>query len=503
MLLEMRNITKIYGETIANDNVNISLKKGEILAIVGENGAGKSTIMKVLYGLEKADGGEIFLNGKKTNFKDPQDAIQAGIGMVQQHFMLFSPFTVAENIVYGNEPKSGMFFDRNEANKIVNDLSKKYGLMIDPKEKVSDCPVGLQQRIEILKVLYQDADIIIFDEPSAVLTPQEVTELLRTIKNLSKLGKSIIIITHKLQEVMEIADRVTVMRRGKHVKDLIKSETSIEELSYLMVGRNMSEREITPIELGDAILEVEDLNLELDGKSVLKNINMKIYGGEIVGIAGVSGNGQSELIRVLTGLLKADSGKVTINGKDVLNSNVRDIREFGLACIPEDRYLWGCASQADLIETAIMHHHKHKKFSNRGILNTDECKNFTEELIENYDVRTSGVSQKAGELSGGNIQKLVVAREIEQKSPFLIAAEPTRGIDIGAMEDIHEKLLDKRNEGDAVLLVSSELTEIMGLSDRIYVLYEGRITGEFKREDANSETLGLYMTGGRSDEKKI
>lgn len=499
MLLEMRNITKIYGSVVANDNVSLSLNKGEILAVVGENGAGKSTIMKILYGLEEPTSGEIYLNGKLVSFKNPQDAIKNGIGMVQQHFMLFSPFTVAENIVYGNEPRSKAgFFNRKKASEVVKSLSKQYGLEIDPDQKIEDCPVGLQQRVEILKVLYQDADIIIFDEPSAVLTPQEVDELLITIKSLSKLGKSIILITHKLQEVMDIADRIMVMRRGKYIQDMQKEETNIEEISYLMVGRNLIDKEVSKKETGEDILNIDNLILKgHDSKNIIDGLSMRVKSGEIVGIAGVSGNGQSELIRVITGLLPATSGRITLNNKDIFNKSVYEIREMGCACIPEDRYLWGCASQSNLMETSIMAHHNRSRFSNNGLLNNKEIKNFTIDILNRYDVRFGSIMQKAGELSGGNIQKVIVAREVEHDSPLLIAAEPTRGVDIGAMEFIHEKLLEKREKGDGVLLISSELTEILSLSDRIYVIYDGKITGEFTRERASAEQLGLLMMGGK------
>lgn len=499
VLLEMKNITKRYGPVLANDNVSFTLNKGEILAVVGENGAGKSTIMKILYGLETPTSGEIYINGKFQNFKNPQDAIKSGIGMVQQHFMLFNPFTVAENIVYGNEPKSsGIFFDRKKAVEIVRELSKSYGLDIDPNKKVADCSVGLQQRVEILKVLYQDADIIIFDEPSAVLTPQEVKDLLETIRNLAALGKSIILITHKLQEVIEIADRILVMRGGKYIKDMRKEDTTIEEISYLMVGRDLIDQKIPEKSTGEDVLIIEDLILSgFEGKNILDGFNIHVKTGEIVGIAGVSGNGQSELIKVITGLTSATSGKVILNGKDIAGESVVDIREKGCACIPEDRYLWGCALQANLMETVIMAHHTKEKFSQNGFLKNKAIKNFTMSTIDKYDIRCSSVMQKAGELSGGNIQKLIVAREIEQDSSFLIAAEPTRGVDIGAMEFIHEQLLSKRDKGDGVLLVSSELTEIMSLSDRIYVIYEGKVRGEFTRENATAEKLGLLMMGGQ------
>ncbi|MGO1470281.1 MAG: ABC transporter ATP-binding protein [Tissierella sp.] len=502
MLLEMKNITKAYGPVLANDNVDLSLNKGEILAVVGENGAGKSTIMKILYGLEEATSGEIYLNGELQNFKNPQAAISKGIGMVQQHFMLFNPFTVAENIVYGNEPKNrGIFFDRKKAIKAVENLSKEYGLDIDPRRKTKDCPVGLQQRIEILKVLYQDANIIIFDEPSAVLTPQEVEELLKTIRNLAALGKSIILITHKLQEVMAIADRVLVMRRGKYIKEMNIEDTNIEEISYLMVGRELVDKDIPKRETEGKVLEIEELVVKgAHNKNVIDHLSMNIKGGEIVGIAGVSGNGQSELIKVITGLQSSESGNIILEDNDIFNKSVSEIREKGCACIPEDRYLWGCAKEANLIETGIMAHHRNERFSNKGLLKNNEIEDYTRDVIDRYDVRCSGVKQKAGQLSGGNIQKLIVAREVEQNSRLLIAAEPTRGVDIGAMEFIHGRLLEKREKGDAVLLVSSELTEIMKLSDRIYVMYDGKITGEFTRENVTAEKLGLLMMGGKSND---
>ena len=497
----MKHITKVYGSLYANDDVPLTLNKGEILAVVGENGAGKSTLMKILYGLEQPTSGEIYLNGEKQNFRSPHDAISKKIGMVQQHFMLLNPCTVAENIVYGNEPRKGIFFDREAAVKITEELCEKYGLYIDPRLKVRDCPVGMQQRVEILKVLYQDADIIIFDEPSAVLTPQEVTELLSTMRKLAEMGKSIIIITHKLHEVMAVADRVMVMRLGKFIQEMPITETTIEEMSFLMVGRHVVERQVTPQPTGDTILEVKDLVLAgSDAKNILDHFNMHVDAGEIVGIAGVSGNGQSELIQCVTGLLPATSGEIILNGKDITRCTVGEIREGGCACIPEDRYLWGCAKQATLTETAIMAHQHKPEIAKKGLLNGAGARAFTQRLLDNFDVRNSGQSQKAGELSGGNIQKLIVAREMEQNSPLLIAAEPTRGVDIGAIEFIHGKLLEKRAKGDAVLLISSELTEIMSLSDRIYVIYEGQAAGEFRKEDATEENLGILMMGGKLHE---
>lgn len=501
MLLEMKGITKQYGSVLANDSINLTLEKGEILAVVGENGAGKSTLMKILYGLEQPTCGEVYLNGNQQSFRSPHDAIRAGIGMVQQHFMLFSEFTVAENIVYGNEPKkNSLFFNRSAADKLVQELSKKYLLDVDPRAKIKNCPVGLQQRVEILKILYQNADIIILDEPSAVLTPQEVSDLLKTMKKLASMGKSIIIITHKLHEVMDASDRVMVMRSGKFVKETKTSETSIEELSFLMVGRRIIDKEVPEQPTTGNVLTVTDLRLtDKQGKKCLDGLSMHVDAGEIVGIAGVSGNGQSELIECITGLNKADAGEITLLEKDIVKSSVSKIRDLGCACIPEDRYKYGCAKDANMTETALIAHQYKPRFSKHGILKNNIIRNYVTELLQRYDVKYSGLFQKAGELSGGNIQKLIVAREIEQNTPLLIAAEPTRGVDIGAMEFIHGKLLEKRANGGAILLVSSELSEIMELCDRIYTIFDGKINGEFTKAEATEEKLGLLMMGGKQD----
>lgn len=499
----MRNITKIYpGNVLANDDISLDLMEGEILAIVGENGAGKSTIMKILYGLEDATSGEIYLNGEKMDFRSPLDAIANGIGMVQQNFMLFDSFTVAENIVYGNEPtEKNIFFDREEANEIVDNLCEEYGLRIDPELRIQDCPVGLQQRAEILKVLYQDAKIIIFDEPSAVLTPQEVTELLKTIKKLSDLGKSIVFITHKLNEVMEVADRVLVMRDGKKIGEMLKKDTDINEMSYMMVGRRLSERVVEPNPTGEKVLDIKNLQyISEEGKNLLQGVDLHVNEGEVVGIAGVSGNGQTELIHIIMGLRNATDGEVFLNGENITNQAVSEIRNTSAAYIPEDRFLLGCARDADLEEVGIMWHHVKPEFSKNGLLHRKNIREFVTGLLEGYAVRYSSLEQKAGQLSGGNIQKLIVAREIEENTKLLIAAEPTRGIDIGAMEFIHDQIMKKRKEGDGVLLVSSELSEIISLSDRIYVMYQGKINGEFTREEATDKKLGLAMMGGTVDE---
>lgn len=502
-ILEMRNITKYYGTLKANDNINLKLYEGQILAVIGENGAGKSTLMKILYGLEQASEGEIFLRGQKVNILSSHEAMKLHIGMVQQHFMLLHSRSVAENIVYGNEPKKHkIFFDRKEANKKVEELCDKYGLKVDANKTIDELPIGLQQRVEILKVLSQDADIIIFDEPTAVLTPQEIDELLKTMKKLAEMGKSLIIITHKLNEVEAVADHVLVMRTGEYIKDMDIQDTTIEEMSYLMVGRHIENSVIEDKKPGECILNVEDAVLHGAGdKNILDGLSIHVDQNEIVGIAGVSGNGQSELIRCITGLQHINSGKIELKGKDISNESVGQIREDGIACIPEDRYYWGCAAQGDMIETSIMAHQNKPSLSKHGLLNNQAKKEFTQRLIQDYGVKSERLSQKAGELSGGNLQKLIVAREIEQHSPLLIASEPTRGVDIGAMEYIHKHLVTKRNNGEGILLISSELSEILKLSDRIYVMYEGKIVGEFTRNNVSEQKLGILMMGGTIHEE--
>ena len=496
MIFEMKNIVKMYGSLCANDNVSLHLNRGEILAIVGENGAGKSTIMKILYGLEKPTSGEIYVNGKQMHFRNPSDAMAAGIGMVQQHFMLFEKMTVAENIVFKNEIHRGPFMDMAKTMETVQALSDKYALKIDPSALISECPVGLRQRVEILKILYQNAEIIIFDEPSAVLTPLEVDALIETMKQLSAAGKSIVVITHKLQEVMAVSDRVYVMRQGKVVAERKTQETNVEELAYLMVGRQIVTREIAPINATQTLLETKGLRLTEDGREILKGIDLHVNAGEIVGIAGVSGNGQSELISCITGLTPVTGGQVLVQGKDVTNQSVRAIRDAGLAHISEDRYVWGSAPEGTLEENTLMGRQDEEGFTHRGFLNHAKMRQYARKLIEDFGVKASSPTQKMRELSGGNAQKLIVAREMSMNTPVLICCEPTRGIDIGAMEAIHDRMLRRRSEGAAVLLVSSELTEIMSLSDRIYVIYEGKINGEFKRDSMDDKHLGLLMVGG-------
>jgi len=496
MVFEMKHITKTYGSVVANDDVSLHLNRGEILSIVGENGAGKSTIMKILYGLERPDSGEILVDGQPRRFHSPSDAMAVGIGMVQQHFMLFEEMTVAENIVFKNELRRGPFMDMNRTVETVRQISERYELKIDPLARIADCPVGLRQRVEILKILYQNAGIIIFDEPSAVLTPLEVDALLETIRGLAKAGKSIVLITHKLQEVMAVSDRIYVMRQGRVVAERMAADTDMGELALLMVGHPLASYQIDPPKPGRTMLETKGLRLVGNGRQVLSDISLHVNAGEIVGIAGVSGNGQSHLIRCITGLERCTGGQVLVAGKDVTNRSVREVRDAGLAHISEDRYVWGSAPEGTLEENALMARQDESPFSRHGIIRPGAIRDYAVKLIRDFNVKASSPAQKMRELSGGNAQKLIVAREMSLDTPVLICCEPTRGIDIGAMEAIHSRMLQRRDDGAAILLVSSELTEIMSLSDRIYVIFEGRIVGEFQRGSMDDRHLGLLMVGG-------
>lgn len=505
IILEMKSIVKYYGSLLANDNVCLKLHKGEILAVIGENGAGKSTLMKILYGLENLDSGEIFIRGKKVNITNASHSISLGIGMVQQHFMLFDDFTVSENVVYSREPKKNLFFDSKRAKEITEEISLKYDFPINPLDKISGMSVGLRQRVEILKILYQNTDIIIFDEPTAVLTPQEITEFLKTLKTLSSMGKSIIIITHKLKEVTEVCDRAIVMREGKFIDDInIKNSKKdynalINELSFLMVGRKLIDKSIDTIDSKENILKVRNISVVVEhGVYALNDVTLHINGGEIVGIAGVANNGQDYLANSLFGLTKVSDGNIEILGKDITNKSVAYIRRSGVAMIPEDRYIWGSAPDAMMSETAIMSHYNKKEFSKFGILKIKNIYSFVLNLVSSFNIKTDNILCKTKSLSGGNAQKLIAAREISQNTPLLIACEPTRGVDIGAMEFIHDKLVSKRNNNYSVLLISSDLSEIMKLSDRIYVMYKGSIKGEFRRDNVTEEALGILMMGGET-----
>ncbi|WP_409176186.1 ABC transporter ATP-binding protein [Brevibacillus fortis] len=495
--LEMRAMTKKYGDFTANDKVSFSLAAGEVHAIVGENGAGKTTLMRMLYGMEQPTSGEIVLNGKPVVFRGPEDAIRNGIGMVHQHFMLFGEFSVTENIVIGYEPKQAGFFKRNDAEDKVRALSEQYRIPIHPQAKVANCSIGEQQRVEILKVLYQGADIIVLDEPTAVLTPLEVRDLLQTIRNLAESGKSVILITHKLQEVMEVADRITVLRGGKVTGTVSRNETNADDLARLMVGRELQElAERIPLDKGP-LLQVENLTVR-EKQTLLDQVSFTVHHGEIVGIAGVSGNGQSELLQAISGLRAAQEGTVRLGGKDVTNKSVATIRDAGLAHIPEDRYLWGTAKLSSVEENALMGYQRKSAYNRRGVVLREKFRQVIKGWVDQFAIKTGSrqLQELAGNLSGGNLQKLIVARELGHETPFLIAAEPTRGVDIGAMEYIHQALIEKRNQGDGILLVSSELSEILALSDRILVMYKGRIAGELSRLEATEEKISVIMAGG-------
>ncbi|WP_226668989.1 ABC transporter ATP-binding protein [Metabacillus litoralis] len=495
--LEMKNMTKNYGSFKANDSISLSLSTGEIHAVIGENGAGKTTLMRMLYGMEQPTSGDIYLDGTKVVFSNPNDAIENKIGMVHQHFMLFPDFTAAENIVIGHEPRKVGFFNRKKAIEEVQGLVDQYKIPVRPNAKTATCSLGEQQRIEILKVLYRGADIIILDEPTAVLTPLEVKGLLQTVRELANQGKSIILITHKLREVMEVADKMTVLRNGKVTGSVSRQETSVDELAKLMVGRDLQNLStLTPMD-GKPILEVKNITIqEKTNKPILDDISFTVNQGEIVGIAGVSGNGQSELLQAITGLRSIEQGNVYLDGKEVTNQQVAAIREAGLSHIPEDRYLWGAAKEATVEETALMGYHTKPMYRSKSFLLKKPFRKLVQDWINKFEIKAGLLEEAAGNLSGGNLQKLIVARELGQETPILIAAEPTRGVDIGAMEYIHEALLHKRNKGEAVLLVSSELTEIMALSDRILVMYEGKVVGEIARKDATEEAISVLMAGG-------
>lgn len=495
--LEMREMTKKYGNFTANDKVSITLGAGEVHAIVGENGAGKTTLMRMLYGMEQPTSGEIVLNGKPVAFRGPNDAIQHGIGMVHQHFMLFGEFSVAENIVIGYEPRKSGFFLRKEAAAQVRELSEQYRIPVNPQALVANCSIGEQQRVEILKVLYQGADIIVLDEPTAVLTPLEVKDLLQTIRNLAESGKSVILITHKLQEVMEVADRITVLRGGKVTGSVAKDQTNVDDLARLMVGRELQQlSERLPLD-GKPLLQVENLTIR-DKQTLLDQVSFTVHHGEIVGIAGVSGNGQSELLQAISGLRNIQEGTVRLAGVDVTNQSVAKVRATGLSHIPEDRYMWGTAKQESVEENALMGYQRKPAYNRRGVILRDAFRRVVQEWVDRFAIKTGSkqLNEQAGNLSGGNLQKLIVARELGHETPFLMAAEPTRGVDIGAMEYIHQALIEKRNSGDGILLVSSELSEIMALSDRILVMYKGRIAGELSRAEATEEKISVLMAGG-------
>jgi general nucleoside transport system ATP-binding protein len=499
LVLEMRGIRKEFPGVVANDNVTFELARGEVHALLGENGAGKSTLMNILYGLYKADGGEIRLQGEPITFASAKDAIEAGIGMVHQHFMLIPVMTVAENIVLGTEPvRDGVLLDEAGAEERVRSLSHQFGLAVDPAALVSQITVGQQQRVEILKALYRGADVLILDEPTAVLTPQEATELFGIIRSLQADGKSIIFISHKLNEVLEIADRITVLRRGKTIDTAAREGATQESLAKAMVGREVLLRvDKPPAKPGDKLLEVDELHV-LDDRGIEKvsGVSLAVRAGEIVGIAGVDGNGQTELIDAIAGLRRAQSGTIKVGGKECEHASPREMLDIGVGHIPEDRQRRGLVLEFSIAENIALHDYAKAPDAKWGWLFPSRLIERARTLIKQFDVRGGGPLTRAGGLSGGNQQKVVVAREIARDPKVLIAAQPTRGLDVGAIEYLHRRLVEERDEGRAILLISLELEEILSLSDRILVLYEGRIVGEHEGE-VSEEQIGLEMLGGR------
>ncbi|HEU0248051.1 MAG TPA: ABC transporter ATP-binding protein [Gaiellaceae bacterium] len=501
-VLEMQNITKRFPGVLANDHVGFDLRRGEVHAVLGENGAGKSTLMSILYGLYHPDEGQIFLNGKEVSIASPRAAIDLGIGMVHQHFMLIPVMTVTENIVLGIEPHhAGLFLDQAAARERVLDLSKSFGLTVDPDARIDKITVGQQQRVEIIKALYREAEILILDEPTAVLTPQEATELFGILEMLRREGLSIIFISHKLNEVLEIADRITVLRRGRVIETLQAAGATEAELARRMVGREVLLRvDKTPATPGDALLEVENLHaLDDRGLEAVRGVSFTVHAGEIIGIAGVDGNGQTQLIEALTGLRGTTSGRVEIAGRDLTGSSTHRVLDSGVGHIPEDRQRRGLVLEFNLAENFALHDFDRPPNSRFGWLRPGRLLARAAKLVKEFDVRGGGPRTPAGSLSGGNQQKVVVAREVDGDPRVLIAAQPTRGLDVGAIEFVHRRLVEERDEGRAVLLVSLELDEVLSLADRILVMYEGRIVGEYG-PDVSEEELGFAMLGGTTDE---
>ena len=497
-LLELRGITKQFPGVLANDSVDFDLQKGEVHALLGENGAGKSTLMNILYGLYHPDEGEIRLNGKPVRIGSPRDAIDLGIGMVHQHFMLIPVMTVAENIVLANEPTNGPFLDLAGAEERVRDLSSQFGLAVRPEARVSSISVGMQQRAEILKALYRGAEILILDEPTAVLTPQEAGELFAITRSLQADGRSIIFISHKLNEVLEIADRITVLRHGKRIDTVPREGATAEGLAKLMVGREVVLRvDKPPAQPGETLLAVKDLSV-LDDRDLpaCRSVSFEVKAGEIVGLAGVDGNGQSELIDALTGLRKVEAGQLLVAGRDVTDAGARECLDLGVGHIPEDRQARGLVLDFTLAENLALHDFRKEPDSKWGWLYPRRLIQRAAGLLKEFDVRGGGPRTLASSLSGGNQQKVVIAREVSRDPNILVAAQPTRGLDVGAIEFVHRRLVQERDEGRAILLVSFELDEILSLSDRVLVIYEGRIVGEYS-PDVSEEELGFAMTGGK------
>ena len=509
-IIEMRNITKIFPGIIANDNITLQLKKGEIHALLGENGAGKSTLMSVLFGLYQPEEGQIYKNGKPVQINNPNDANDLGIGMVHQHFKLVQVFTVLENIILGVETTKLGFISKKEARKKVVALSKSYGLNVDPDALVENITVGMQQRTEILKMLYRDNDILIFDEPTAVLTPQEIEELMQIMRSLANEGKSILFITHKLNEIMQVADRCSVLRKGAYIGTVDVKNTTKEELSNMMVGRDVKfvvdKKESNPTE---EVLELENLYVfdKIHKKDSIHDVSFKVRKGEIVCIAGIDGNGQTELVHAITGLEKIKSGKVKLNidgeMKDVSHTSIRYKNTHGISHIPEDRHKHGLILDYSLEQNLVLQRYLEPEFQNHGMIRFKEVRKYADRLIQEYDVRSGqGPITISRSMSGGNQQKAIIARELDRKHNLLIAVQPTRGLDVGAIEYIHKQIIQSRDSGAGVLLVSLELDEVMNLSDRILVMYEGEIVGELDPKKTTVQELGLYMSGAKRNGKE-
>ena len=506
-VIEMNHIRKEFPGIVANDDITLQLKKGEVHALLGENGAGKSTLMSVLFGLYQPEAGEIKKDGKVVEIHDPNDATALGIGMVHQHFKLVDVFTVLDNIILGAETTDKLgFLKKKEAREKVIALSERYGLKVDVDAKVEDITVGMQQRVEILKMLYRDNDILIFDEPTAVLTPQEIDELMEIMREFAREGKSILFITHKLNEIMAVSDRVTVLRKGKYIGTVNTQKTNKQELSNMMVGRpvqlEIHKKDAVP---GETVLDVRNLTVpsKIHKNDAVRGVSFQVHKGEILCIAGIDGNGQTELIHGLTGLEKASAGKITLCGEDISNASIRKRSQTGMAHIPEDRHKHGLVLGYTLEQNLVLQKYKEPRFQNHGFIRFGEVRKYAEKLIEEYDVRSGqGPITIARSMSGGNQQKAIIARELDRDEPLVVAVQPTRGLDVGAIEHIHAQLVAERDEGKAILLVSLELDEVLGLSDRILVIYEGELVGELDPKHTTPEELGLYMSGAKRQGKE-
>ncbi|MEI7971908.1 MAG: ABC transporter ATP-binding protein [Actinomycetota bacterium] len=502
MKLELRGITKRFPGVVANDNVNLTLNTGEVLSLIGENGAGKSTLMSVLYGMYKPDEGDIVIDGTPQVFTSPADAIAAGIGMVHQHFMLVPVFTVAENVVLGVEPTGALGkLHIDEARRMVREISDRYSLDLDPDAVIEDLPVGVQQRVEIVKVLLRDAKVVVFDEPTAVLTPSEIIEFFEIVKTLVSAGRGVVFITHKLKEALNIANRIAVLRRGKVVGEVDPKTASESQIAEMMVGR--------PVQLtvdkgsaaaGEVVLKVTDLTvLDADGRPHVENVSFEVRAGEIVGVAGVQGNGQTELVEALTGLRKAAGGTITLDGKDLTHSNPRERHQMGMAHIPEDRQRQGLVGGLSVAENLVLTRYHDDQFSHGVIVDWNAANAIADTLISEYDIRTPSKETGVGTLSGGNQQKVIVARELSRDLRLTIAAQPTRGVDVGSIEYIHSRIVKERDAGTAVLIVSTELDEVMALSDRLLVMFRGKVVAELDPKKVTPMEVGLYMAGSRPD----